>query len=251
MSPVPARVQLGPATLVRDWWLDVNTGTTAEPVWIGVFGMEAFKITQNTTWKDTSDMDSGGFKSSTGTALEWGLEIKVSDKLQSGAAAYDPGQEALRACAGSFGLAGNIEIRYYKQDTPKSKAFQGIVGVEYTHDGGAMDDVDKNSFKLIGQGLRNAITHPDTVASVPVVYSFAPITGPAAGGTLVTVRGSGFTGTVATTGVKFGATNATSWNVVDDDTIVALAPAHAAGAVAVVVTNATGPSTTGPTYLYV
>ena len=251
MSPVPARVQLGPATLIRDWYLDVNTGTTAAPVWTGVFGIETFKPNQNATWKDTSDFDSGGFKSSTATALEWGLEIKVSDKLQSGAPAYDPGQEVLRACAGTFGPASSIEIRYYKMDAAKSKAFQGTVGVEFNPDGGAMDDVDKNSFKLIGQSQRNDITHPDTVASVPVIYSFTPITGPAAGGTLVTIKGTGFTGTVLVTGVKFATTNATSWNVVDDDTIVATAPAHVAGAVAIVVTNATGPSITGPTYLYV
>jgi hypothetical protein len=114
-----------------------------------------------------------------------------------------------------------------------------------------MDATDAVSVKLMGQGTRTKPIHPATVASVPVVYSFTPITGPAAGATLVTVHGSGFTGTVVTTGVKFGATNATSWAVVDDDTLVATAPAHVAGAVAVVVTNATGPSTTGPTYLYV
>ena len=131
------------------------------------------------------------------------------------------------------------------------EAYQGTAGVEWSPDGGAMSDTDGVSIKLIGQGRRTIITHPDTVPTIPVVYSFTPITGPAAGGTLVTVRGAGFTGTIAVTGVKFGATSATSWNVVDDDTIVALAPAHAAGAVAIVVTNVTGPSITGPNYTYV
>ena len=114
-----------------------------------------------------------------------------------------------------------------------------------------MSDTDAVSVKLIGQGRRTLITHPDTVASVPAIYSFTPITGPAAGGTLVDIKGAGFTGTVAVTGVKFGATSATSWVVDSDGTIVAVAPAHAAGAVAIVVTNATGPSTTGPNYTYV
>jgi len=252
--PATTKVQLGAATTVRKWYLDVNTGTTDAPVWTGVFGVTSFKPNLAPTWKDTSDFDSGGDMSSTATARAWGCDFKLERKSQaSDPTTYDPGQEALRLKAEELGLLNSIEVRFYEMEPggPRVEAYQGTAGVEWSPDGGAMSDTDAVSVKLIGQGRRTLITHPDTVASVPAIYSFAPITGPAAGGTLVTVRGSGFTGTVATTGVKFGATNATSWNVVDDDTIVATAPAHVAGAVAIVVTNGTGPSTTGPTYLYV
>jgi hypothetical protein len=68
---------------------------------------------------------------------------------------------------------------------------------------------------------------------------------------MVEIKGVGFSGTVATTGVKFAGTNATSWVVVDDHTLVATSPAHAAGAGPIVVTNATGPSTTGGSYTFV
>jgi hypothetical protein len=252
--PATARVQLGAATTVRKWFVDVNTGTAAAPIWTGVFGVTDFKPSLSPTWKDTSDFDSGGDMSSTATARTWGADLKLVRKsTASDPTAYDPGQEALRAKAENIGLLNSIEVRFYEMEPggPRVEAYQGTAGVEWSPDGGKMEDTDGVSVKLVGQGFRTAITHPDTVASVPVIYSFDPITGPAAGGTLVTVRGSGFTGTVAVTGVKFATTSATSWSVVDDDTLVATAPAHVAGAVAIVVTNATGPSITGPTYLYV
>jgi hypothetical protein len=252
--PATTRVPLGAATTVRKWQIDVNVGTTAAPSWTGVFGVTSFKPNLSPTWKDTSDFDSGGDMSSTATARAWGVELKVERKTNaSDPTTYDPGQEVLRLLAENLGVTNSVQVRWYEMEPggPRVEAYTGTVGVEWSPDGGDMSTTDGVSIKLVGQGRRTIITHPATVAIVPVVFSFTPITGPAAGGTLVTVRGSGFTGTVATTGVKFGATNATSWNVVDDDTIVALAPAHAAGAVAIVVTNATGPSTTGPTYLYV
>ena len=252
--PATTKVQLGAATTVRKWYLDVNTGTTDAPTWIGVFGVTSFKPNLAPTWKDTSDFDSGGDMSSTATARAWGCDFKVERKsTSSDPTTYDPGQEALRLKAENIGLLNSVEVRFYEMEPggPRVEAYQGTAGVEWSPDGGAMSDTDGVSIKLIGQGKRTIITHPDTVASVPVIYSFTPITGPAAGGTLVTIKGTGFTGTVLVTGVKFATTSATSWSVVDDDTIVATAPAHAAGAVAVVVTNATGPSTTGPTYLYV
>lgn len=252
--PATTRVQLGAATTVRKWYLDINTGTTAAPVWTGVFGITDFKPSLSPTWKDTSDFDSGGNKSSTATAREWGVEFKAMRKSTSAVpTVYDPGQEALRLRAELLGLGNSIEVRFYEMGPggPRVESYQGTVGVEWGPDGGAMEDTDGVSVKLMGQGARTTPAHPATVAVVPVVYSFLPVTGPAAGGTSVAIKGSGFTGTVAVTGVKFGGTNATNWSVVDDNTLVATAPAHAAGAVAIVVTNATGPSTTGPTYLYV
>lgn len=251
--PAIPRAPLGSATTVRKWYLDVNTGTTAAPNWVGVFGVTDFKPSVAPTWKDTSDFDSGGSKSSTATSREWGAELKIMRKSQGAApTVYDPGQEALRAKAELLGASNSVEVRFYEMESggPRVEAYQGVVGVEWSPEGGSMEDTDAVSVKLMGQGARAAIAHPDTVAAVPVIYNFTPITGPAAGGTLVTIKGTGFTGTVAVTGVKFGGTNATSWVVLDDNTIVATAPAHLAGGVAIVVTNATGPSTTGPLFTY-
>jgi LPXTG-motif cell wall-anchored protein len=83
--------------------------------------------------------------------------------------------------------------------------------------------------------------------AVPVVTSVDPDNGPSAGGTPVTIHGSGFTGAGAPT---FGGTTASNVDVVDDTTITATTPAHAAGAVDVVVTtpDASGTATDAFTY---
>ena len=63
---------------------------------------------------------------------------------------------------------------------------------------------------------------PLTVATVPAVAGVSPTTGPAAGGTLVTITGTGFIGATA---VDFGAGAATDLTVVNDTTITADSPA--------------------------
>ncbi|NYK10676.1 hypothetical protein HNR14_002557 [Leifsonia naganoensis] len=81
-----------------------------------------------------------------------------------------------------------------------------------------------------------------TYLPLPVITGVAPANGPETGGTAVTITGTGFTGT---TGVTFGGTPATGVTVVNDTTITATTPAHAPGAVDVVVTTPAGPSEPG------
>ncbi|NVO12427.1 MAG: autotransporter domain-containing protein [Rhodoplanes sp.] len=90
-------------------------------------------------------------------------------------------------------------------------------------------------------------TYPgDTVVSscvnapAPTVSSVAPNAGAATGGSAVVITGSGFT---FATAVTFGGTAATSFTVNSSTQITAVAPAHAAGAVDVVVTNNVGSGT--------
>ena len=68
----------------------------------------------------------------------------------------------------------------------------------------------------------------------PTVTSITPNTGTAAGGTSVTITGTGF---LAGATVSLGGTAATNVNVVSSTSITATTPAHASGAVSVVVTN--------------
>jgi hypothetical protein len=75
----------------------------------------------------------------------------------------------------------------------------------------------------------------NTAMTKPTVTALSPASGPLAGGTQVTVSGSGFTGTTA---VKFGSKNATSFTVVSASEITAVAPAASAGTVSVTVTSA-------------
>ena len=73
--------------------------------------------------------------------------------------------------------------------------------------------------------------------AVPEVDSVSPPGGPVAGGTGVTISGSGLIGS---TGVTFGGTAATGFLVNADSTVTCISPAHAAGAVNVVVANPRG-----------
>ena len=79
-------------------------------------------------------------------------------------------------------------------------------------------------------------TTPNTA---PIISGVSPAAGPAAGGTTVTISGTGFASGAT---VSFGNTAATNVNVVGSTTITAVTPAHTSGLVNVVVTNPDGQS---------
>jgi virginiamycin B lyase len=75
--------------------------------------------------------------------------------------------------------------------------------------------------------------------ALPSIEEVTPVEGPAAGGTEVTIYGSGFT---AVTSVSFGTTNAIKYTVESSVEIVAEAPTHADGVVDIVVKTSGGES---------
>ena len=138
----------------------------------------------------------------------------------------------------------------------------------FTGNGVALDHcvIDSNS-PSVGSGLtyRGAVvviprqplqsgvryTVAVTVNGTPYAWSFtvgpfftitgvSPTYGPPAGGTTVTITGTGFSNHL--TAVKFGATAAASFAVVNDSTVTAVSPAHAVGPVDITVTTASGTS---------
>ena len=95
--------------------------------------------------------------------------------------------------------------------------------------------------------LNNGYTYT-TSNPAPTVASINPNAGPVAGGTAVTITGTGF---LAGATVSLGGTAATNVNVVGSTSITATTPAHTAGSVSVVVTNTdaqSGTLTNGYTY---
>src|SRR5690242_17243968 len=74
--------------------------------------------------------------------------------------------------------------------------------------------------------------------ALPTVSSIAPISGPAGGGTIVTLTGTGFTGAMA---VGFGDNNAASMTVLGDTSIIAISP-PGSGTVNVTVVTPSGRS---------
>jgi IPT/TIG domain-containing protein len=81
------------------------------------------------------------------------------------------------------------------------------------------------TFQSAGQGSSNP---------APTVSSITPSSGPASGGTAVTITGTGF---LSGATVTLGGTAATGVNVVNSTSITSTTPAHAAGTVGVVVKN--------------
>lgn len=88
----------------------------------------------------------------------------------------------------------------------------------------------------------------DFLYQLGTIASISPATGPAAGGTPVTIRGTRFSGA---TGVTFGGTAATSFVRVNDTTITCVTPAKTAGAYDVVVLDDGGNLTLEDGYTYV
>jgi hypothetical protein len=82
----------------------------------------------------------------------------------------------------------------------------------------------------------------------PVVSAVSPTSGTTAGGTTVTITGTGLAGATA---VTFGGTAATSFTVDNSTQITATSPAHAAGAVDVTVETPGGSDTATGAFTYV
>jgi hypothetical protein len=90
-------------------------------------------------------------------------------------------------------------------------------------------------------GASNAVAADQfTYVAAPVVTGISPSSGSTAGGTSVTISGSGFAGASA---VSFGSQPASSFTVNSDSSISAVAPAEAAGIVNIMVTSPSGVST--------
>jgi hypothetical protein len=121
-----------------------------------------------------------------------------------------------------------------------------ITATTPAHAAGAVDVVVTNPDTQSGT-LANGFQYTDG----PVVTSILPVSGTPAGGTLVTITGTGF---IDGATVTFGGAAGTGVAFVSSTTITATTPAHVAGAVDVVVTNPdtqTGTLTNGYTYTVV
>jgi hypothetical protein len=81
---------------------------------------------------------------------------------------------------------------------------------------------------------KNSGGTPPPPAAAPTVTSITPNAGTTAGGTVVTITGTGF---VIGATVRFGDIQATNVNVSDGTSLTAMTPAHTAGIVSLVITN--------------
>ena len=112
-----------------------------------------------------------------------------------------------------------------------------ITATTPAHTAGAANVVVTNSGGQSGT-LNNGYTYTSSNPA-PTISAISPVSGPAAGGTAVTITGTGF---LTGAGVTLGGTAATNVVVVSSTSITAKTAAHAGGAVSVVVTNTDGQS---------
>ena len=116
-----------------------------------------------------------------------------------------------------------------------------ITAVTPAHAAGTVNVVVTNPDGQSGTLLNGFTFSPPPPAPAPTVTSVTPTSGPVAGGTSVTIAGTNF---VSGATVTFGGSSATTVTVTNSTTMTAVTPAHAAGAVNVVVTNPDGQSGT-------
>lgn len=229
--------------LARKFRVDVTTDLALAGGWVQLNGMNDFSHNVTPNLEDASAYDTNGSGSVEKTFEEWAAEATVFRRSTAGV--LDAGQELVRLRSfGQFGDLCRVGVRFYdKNGGPE--AYQGVAIVTWKRAQSGVKNLDAATITFTGTDIPIApITNPGTAAAAPVVLSATP-SGVAAGG-LVKITGAGFTGTVVTTGVKFGGVNATSWNVVSDQVIVAVMPAGAAGSAPVVVTNTVGASAAFP-----
>jgi hypothetical protein len=97
-------------------------------------------------------------------------------------------------------------------------------------------DATMNFDDIYDAQKQDALLRAGKTLPAAVVNTVTPATGPAAGGTVVTISGDNF---FNATGVTFGGTAGTAFTKVNDNTVKVTTPAKAAGAYSVVV-NAPG-----------
>lgn len=145
----------GTPTVNSAWNLEVNTGSTATPVWTQVRGLNNLVPTIANTRQDATDYDNEGWGADAVTLRKWQVTASAFRKLYTDA--YDAGQEKLRTAANDL---ETVHIRWYDRSTPEGEAYQGFAVVEWTPAGGGAEGLQAVNVVLLGQGARAAITNP-------------------------------------------------------------------------------------------
>ncbi|MFG2059665.1 phage tail tube protein [Micromonospora sp. NPDC048930] len=240
--------------LARRYRVDIDTGVYPASQYQELMGKAEVKLIEELRTEGDEAYEDNGAAREQVTGYNWRLEIKLFHSKNAAGTALDTVHRFLRtkfeAAKLNGAQAGEFGVRWYDKDgldDGNSKEGRAYVKA-FPPDGGNPGALDMISLVIQGQGPLAAITNPNAT-TVPAVTGLSPAGGSTAGGNLVQVYGSKFTGASA---VKFGATNATNYTVVNDTLIVATAPAATAGAKDVTVTTpgGTSPNTAADDYTY-
>lgn len=239
--------------LQRKWRWQINTGTAAVPNWETVLGLQEFTPSTEPTDQEDNDYESNGWGGSTRTMLVWGLEANISHRKDSVTHVENTVHAFLRLASTAIDTTtGVVHMRWFDKNG-SVEAYEGYGLITWAPDGGGMADLERVSITVTPSATSptlTTITNPVNATPLPQVTALSPATGPAAGGTLITITGAYFTGATA---VAFGVTAATDFEVISATKISAIAPAVAASTVQVKVTTPNGVSadTAADNYTYV
>ena len=160
------------------------------------------------------------------------------------ASGFPVGEVSLKTSCGGSGRGGGYHTTTYSAWAAAVWDFTGVVvtaGVQSAAPTGldpAFSAVDANGNEIYNQASQAFLTLAPTFVPAPRITGISSSQGPAAGGTSVTITGTGFTGVSA---VTFGDTPA-AFVVNGDTSITTVSPTTVAGTVDITVTSAGGPS---------
>jgi hypothetical protein len=230
-----------------EYGIDINLGTHDVPVWQPARRISNFNPATTPKKQPAQTYDDFGADNAETVSSNTNLAFAAQANRSTSTGLYLPEIEALlaRTRPSAKGAAAVIEARWYhkpESGTPNpTEAGQGYfdVGVARANTG-SDGAVEVFNFTLTGKGQAWEIANPFTgwAAAVPTIASASPVTPAAGTGDLLTLSGTGFSGTTA---VTIGAI-AADFTVVGDATLVLALPADTAGAEDILVTNATGVS---------
>lgn len=221
-----------------EWLWDI-CADPANPVWINVPDITGLNPSAPPKQKDDTTYANKGQTSQAKTGEDWTMQVQVKG-VKDLAGEFQDELLILINAADAIGQSNVIGYRYYHATSP-SLAYQGTAGVEWTRANTDNDSIEFFSFTLTGKGDRAKITNPGVTIPKPSIVTATP--SGAAAGSVVVVKGSAFTGATA---VKFGATAASDFQIVDANHIAATVPAGSAGSAAITVTTPAGVSDAFP-----
>jgi hypothetical protein len=117
----------------------------------------------------------------------------------------------------------------------------GSLAVSTSFDVPAAIEAGASQIQVVTNGIASTAVAVTVASTAPSIASLSPASGPNTGGTSVTITGANF---AAGATVTFGGTFASVVKLNSATSITVTTPAHAAGAVSVVVTNLNGQSAT-------
>ena len=113
----------------------------------------------------------------------------------------------------------------------------GSAPISTSFDVPATVEAGASTIQVVANGIASTPVAVTVASTAPTISSLSATSGPSTGGTVVTITGTNF---VAGAHVTFGGSAGTAVTVTSATSITVTAPAHAAGAVSVAVTNPNG-----------